>query len=80
MSIIKLNQGYRLLVNHRLLLAPTPARMFDIRIGLPEVRTNGLMYGHVITKFLGWQLSFFRCGGRARSAPLLSVFEIPCSN
>ena len=33
--------------------------MFDIRIGLPEVRTNGLMYGHVITKISRMATKFF---------------------
>ena len=72
MSIIKLNQGYSLLVKHRL-LAPTLARKFDISHWFPR-DTDGLgMYGHVITK-ISRMAGSFRCGGRTRGAPLLSVF------
>ena len=58
MSIIKLNQGYRLLVKHRL-LAPTLARKFDISHWFPRGTDALGMYGHVITKISRMATKFF---------------------
>ena len=65
MSIIKLNQGYRLLVKHRL-LAPTLARKFDISHWFPRGTDALGMYGHVITKISRMATKFFLDVGGVR--------------
>ena len=50
--------------------APKLAKSVRVNIGFPVVRTDGRrsVYGHVITKFLGWVAMGLR--QRARGAPL----------
>ena len=58
----QVNQGYSLLVKHRL-LAPTLARKFDISHWLLPFGRDGLgMYSHVITK-ISRMASFLGMGG-----------------